>query len=116
MKMTEKAVVEIKKILESAEKETYLRVGIAGMSCKGPAYSFSLDEEYSLEEDILMEQDGLKMVHKKVFSESLDPIVIDYAEIGDRRGFTLTNPLAVVGGCCGGSSGGGGCGSGGCNS
>lgn len=118
MKITESAVSEIGKILNSKEmsaESTYLRVGISGSRCSGPNYSFNLDTEFDSENDVLMVQDGLKIINNKIFSEVLEPVVIDYTEIGDRKGFSFSNPLAVVsGGCCGGGScssgGSGGCG------
>lgn len=114
MKITENAAKEIHKILTAADKSsenTYLRVGIAGSRCSGPVYSFNLDQEFNTDEDDLVEQEGLKIVNEKVFSQPLESVVIDYVEIEGRKGFTFSNPLAVLGGC---SSGG--CGSGGCSS
>lgn len=115
MKITEKAASEIRKILESngnSLETTYLRVGIAGVRCSGPVYSFTLDEEYNQEADDLVEQEGLKLISEKSYSQVLEPVIIDYAEVEDRKGFVFTNPLAVLSGGCGS----GGCGSGGCSS
>ena len=112
MKLTETAVKEINNIMANANVQaSYLRVGIAGMRCSGPVYSFNLDEEYNESEDDLIEQDGLKIINEKTFTQALEPVVIDYAEIGDRRGFTFSNPLAVLGGCSSGGCSSGGCGS-----
>jgi len=115
MNITENAAKEIHKILISKDKSpenTYLRVGIAGVSCSGPVYSFSLDQNFDEANDNLVEQNGLRLVVEKTHTQALESITIDYAEIEDRKGFTFTNPLAVLGGGCGS----GGCGSGGCSS
>jgi len=120
LKLTDKAVGQIKEIIASQNMSldtTNVRVGIRGKSCSGPVYAFGLDEETDPEHDELIVQDGVKIVHHKQFADDLSGVTIDFKEADDKRGFTFSNPLQVLGGCSSGGcgSGGGGCGSGGCS-
>lgn len=116
MKITEKAAQEIHKILENQEKSaenTYLRVGVTGVSCSGATYSFNLNsiDEFNCDEDDLVLQEGLTIVSKKTYADFLESIIIDYVETEDKKGFTFRDPLSVLNTGCGS----GGCGSGGCS-
>jgi len=122
IKLTENAVREIKQIVSSQEMDidkTFVRIGIQSMSCSGPSYAFGLDEETD-EQDVVLEQDSIKIVYDKEYSDLLSNITIDFATIGDSSGFVFNNPLKVLKSSCnsGGSSGGGGgcCGGGSCSS
>lgn len=134
VELTESAVKEIKHIMESQEMPvdaTYVRVGVSGGGCSGFQYAFNLDEVYDQDKDVLLEQDGLKIVVDKRSSLYLEGTSVDWIEDLNRRGFAFKNPNAVrscgcnksfsVGepepsvaeppaGCGGGSCGSGGCG------
>lgn len=117
IKLSEQAVAKVKEIMAEnnmAPETTFLRVGIKGMSCSGPAYSFGFDEEYDTNYDDVVKQDDITVVHNKSYTEALDYVEIDFHDDGVKKGFTFknTNPLNVLKtGGCGGS---GGCGGGGC--
>jgi iron-sulfur cluster assembly accessory protein len=114
LKLTDNAIRQIKEVIASQNMSldlTNVRVGIRGKSCSGPVYAFGLDEEVDLEQDEVSIQDGVKVVHHKQFTDDLNNVTVDFKEVEDRRGFTFSNPLQVLGGC-----GTGGCGSGGCGS
>lgn len=121
--LTQKAIEKIKKVLEENSmdaQKTYVRVGINGMSCSGPAYAFGFDDEFSDETDDLTVQDGLSVVNNKMYSEYLASVEIDYKDESGANGFAFknTNPLQVLAdGCSGGGcgSGGGCCGGGSCS-
>ena len=111
--LTEEAANKVKEIMAAQNmSESYLRVGFRG-SCSGPVYSFSLDEETDLEDELII-QDGIKIVHKKNVTELLAAVTVDFKQTEERSGFVFNNPLQVVSSC---SDGGGGCcGGGGCGS
>ena len=120
IKLTENAVREIKQIVSSQEMDidkTFVRIGIQSMGCSGPSYAFGLDEDTD-EQDVLLEQDSIKIVYDKEYSDLLSNITIDYATLEDASGFVFNNPLKVLkSGCNSGSSNSGGCcGGGSCSS
>jgi Fe-S cluster assembly iron-binding protein IscA len=98
--------------------KTYVRVGINGMTCSGPAYAFGFDDEFSEEVDDLAVQGGLSVVNSKMFSERLSFVEIDYKDESGANGFAFknTNPLQVMADSVGGCGSGGGCCGGGCGS
>lgn len=117
IKLTEKAIDQIKKIVASQEEitleSTFVRVGIRGKNCSGTVYAFGLDDHSDPDIDEISLQDGIKIVHEKQFSKELDSVTVDFKELENDRGFTFVNALQVLSqGCCGG---GGGCGTGGCD-
>jgi iron-sulfur cluster assembly accessory protein len=115
MKLTEKAVVQIKQVMNEQNfdlDKTYIRVGILGQSCSGTVYSLSLDDSFDEIQDDLLNQDDVKIVNNKEITESLSPVVIDFKDEENKKGFIFINPLQVVTGGCGS----GGCGSGTCSS
>lgn len=124
--LTEKAVSQIKQVLAEQNMpidKTYVRAGLQGMSCSGPAYAFGLDDKYDAELDDISLQEGLSVVNRKEFATYLSQVTVDYKDDADKKGFTFKNmnPLQVLnsegscssGGCgsSGGCCGGGGCGS-----
>lgn len=129
IKLTEKAVSQIKQVLAEQNMQvdkTYVRAGLQGMSCSGPAYAFGLDDKYDADLDDISIQQGLSVVNRKEFANYLSQVTVDYKDDADKKGFTFknTNPLQVLnneggcgsggcgsGGCCGGGCCGGGCGS-----
>lgn len=115
IKLTEKAISQIKQVIieqNMPADKTYVRVGLQGMSCSGPAYAFGLDDKYDAEVDDISVQEGLSVVNRKEFAEYLSQVTVDYKDEADKKGFTFknTNPLQVLkneggcgsGGCCGG--------------
>jgi len=98
VELTENAVKEIKHIMETQEMSpdaTYVRVGISGGGCSGFQYTFNLDEAYNEEKDMLLEQDGLKIVVDKRSGLYLEGTTVDWVEDLNRRGFDFKNPNAV---------------------
>lgn len=99
MRITENAVKEILEILKIQNKsvdETYLRVGITGARCSGPIYSFNLEQNFDEKSDDLFCDSGLRIVNDKQYTSVLEAIIIDYAEVDDKKGFTFKNPLTVL--------------------
>jgi iron-sulfur cluster assembly accessory protein len=128
LKIEERAVEEIKRVLEeqSMPIESHaLRVGVSGGGCSGFQYAlnFVKAEEIS-EEDVEIEIQGLRIVVDHRSQPYLAGTEIGFQDGLQGRGFVFNNPMATGGCGCGtsfstaasqgGSCGTGGCGSGGC--
>ena len=90
--LTEKAAVEVKKIIadQKLDPATVLRVGVAGGGCSGFQYSLGFDTAFD------------PMVDKKS-DLVLDGTTLDFHEAIDKRGFTFNNPNAKKSCGCGSS-------------
>lgn len=100
--LTEKAVKEIKHIITDQNmtaETTYVRAGVRGGGCSGFSYVFTLDENRDEAKDILIEQDGLKIVVDKRSALYIEGTTVDFHDSLDKRGFTFQNPNAT--GKCG---------------
>ncbi len=107
VEVTDKAAAELKSLLEEQEKQDHaLRIFVAGMSCCGVQYGMSLENEISEEHDLVVEDNGLKIVMNKDDAEGLENAKIDYVDGPSGKGFIIDNP---DGASCGSSCGGGCC-------
>ncbi|RMF67489.1 MAG: iron-sulfur cluster insertion protein ErpA [Calditrichaeota bacterium] len=103
IKLTEKAVSEIKKILEQEnEPGLFLRVGVQGGGCSGLSYFLSLDKEMRPQDKVL-EEEGVKVVVDAKSAMYLDGTVLDYTDGLMGKGFVFNNPNAVRTCGCGSS-------------
>ena len=102
--VTSLAADKLKGILEEqGEGGAVLRV-IAVPNGPGLQYTMALEEEPK-EDDIVVTQDGLRVVFDSDSAPLLEGSEIDYVEGLMRSGFTITNPNFAPSGC-----GSGGCG------
>ncbi len=98
----------VKELLAQEGKSDHaLRLFVRGMSCSGPAYGMSLDNEPTAE-DTVEEYDGVKIVVDPMSAQYLEGAEVDFVDGLTGRGFTVKNPKLQT------ASGGGGCG-GGCS-
>ncbi|MEM3852139.1 MAG: iron-sulfur cluster assembly accessory protein [Methanomassiliicoccales archaeon] len=109
--MTEKASDKVKDLMAQQDTPVLLRVYMAA-SGGGFKYGMAFDEHADPEEDIELEQNGVKIVVDKESANYLDGTEIDYVETLEGGGFTLNNPNLKVTNGQGCSCGGGGCGCG----
>ncbi|MFT5699824.1 MAG: iron-sulfur cluster assembly protein [Desulforhopalus sp.] len=89
-----------------------LRIALMQGGCSGPSLGLALDEEKPTDE--LFAQQNLTFLVEKDLLKQCGSITVDYANAGNRSGFSITsaNPLPNTGGgCSSGSCGSGGCGS-----
>jgi iron-sulfur cluster assembly accessory protein len=118
--LTERAVTELKDLMQSQEKAAAaLRVWVAGGGCSGLQYGMALDDGSPEEGDQTFEQDGLKIVVDDMSLKYMDGASVDYVDDTFGGGFKIENPNATSSCGCGSSfqteeGQGGGCGSGGC--
>ncbi len=102
--VSETAAGKIQGIMKEQEQEdAALRVLVTGMSCSGPQYMMTLEEEQH-EDDTLLESSGLRILVDPDTATILDGSEIDYLEGLDKSGFTIVNPnMQTGGGGCGGN-------------
>lgn len=93
LNLTEKAIKEIKYILEKEEdKSNFIRFSISGGGCAGFQYSMKLDSNFDNEKDNLIEQEGVKLVFSKRILPFAEGITIDFNDNVNERGFSFDNP------------------------
>lgn len=103
--VSDKAAAEVKKFMttESVPAEQGgLRVSVLPGGCSGFKYSLNI-EERSLEDDVVLEINGVRVFVDGFSMQYLNGITIDYTSSMQGSGFTFSNPNAT-GGCGCGSS------------
>ncbi len=104
--ITEKAVTEIKKIMEENKipADFGLRVGVKGGGCSGFTYSLGFDPS-SREGDTIIELEGLKLFVDGKSLFYLSGTQLDYSSGLNGKGFVFNNPNATKTCGCGESFG-----------
>jgi iron-sulfur cluster assembly protein len=99
--ITERAAQEVVRI--SAEQrnsdpevpeQLYLRLRIVGAGCSGYSTKLDLDPEFNEKNDLVFEQQGVKVVVDKRSILYADGATIDYHEDLNQRGFKVDVPGA----------------------
>ncbi len=92
LKLTDKAVQQVKQILARENLEGYgLRVAVTGGGCSG--FSYGLDfEKDERPGDSVLEMDGFKVYVDASSAKYLNGTVIDYASGLQGAGFKFNNP------------------------
>jgi iron-sulfur cluster assembly protein len=101
--ITERAAVEVHKFIaaEQVSGETAgLRVSVLPGGCSGFKYSLNI-EERSLEDDAVMEVNGVRVFVDGFSMQYLNGVTVDYVTSMQGSGFTFTNPNATGGCGCG---------------
>lgn len=103
--LTEKAASKVKILLEKENKKDYgLRVGVVPGGCSGYMYDIGL-EKSPKENDIVMEDKGVKIFMNPVSVEFMKGSTIDYIESLQNSGFKINNPNVKTSCGCGHSVG-----------
>ena len=89
-------------IKEGGENHAFLRVSINGGGCSGLSYGMNLDHELK-DDDVHLEQHGIKIVVDKISAPALKGTKIDYKQSLLGGGFTIDNPNAIATCGCGSS-------------
>ncbi|TKB27552.1 iron-sulfur cluster assembly accessory protein [Desulfopila sp. IMCC35006] len=111
LEITTQANEKLIEYLQANNISSSLRVAVMQGGCSGPSLGLALDEEKPTDE--LFKRQNLTFLVEKDLLQQCGSIKVDYAEAGNRSGFTITstNPLPDTGGgCSSGSCGSGGCG------
>jgi iron-sulfur cluster assembly protein len=106
IKITAKAVKEVKKIMEENKvPENYgLRVGVKGGGCSGLTYSLGFDAG-SKEGDTTIESNGIKLFVDGKSLFYLSGTLLDFTDGLNGKGFVFNNPNATKTCGCGESFG-----------
>lgn len=92
--LTKKAVEKVKEFQKNMKKEGHgLRIEIIPGGCSGQSYAMDFDEK-STEEDIVIEQDGVKIFVSKNDMELIRGSTIDFLDTMQGAGFRVDNPNA----------------------
>jgi iron-sulfur cluster assembly protein len=101
LSITDLASAKIKEVLEQNNRQgAALRVWVRGMSCSGPAYGMSLEQE-PRPDDTIEELDGLRVFIDPVSAPYVEGAQIDYVDSLMGQGFQITNPNVQSSGGCG---------------
>lgn len=101
--ITDKAADKAKALLAARElPEGALRVFVAGGGCSGYQYGMALARSAE-EDDIVIEQLGVRILVDPESAQYLQGAEIDYVEDVMKSGFSIFNPNATKGCACGSS-------------
>ena len=106
--LTETARKEIGKIIKDNTKledndQTYLRVGVKGGGCSGFSYILDLTGDMKGNDQIVSEQDDIKVICDPQSLLYIDGTEIDFRDEVMGRGFVFENPNATASCGCGSS-------------
>jgi iron-sulfur cluster assembly protein len=96
-KAAEKIVAFMK---EETDKPEYLRVYVQGGGCSGLSYGMSF-EKAKEEDDILIEENGVKILVDSYSQDYLKGANVDYIESLMGAGFKINNPNVTKSCSCG---------------
>jgi len=101
--ITDRAAEKAKALLEARElPDGALRVFVAGGGCSGFQYGMALARSAE-EDDLVLEQQGVKIVIDPESAQYLKGAEIDYVDDIMKSGFSIYNPNAVRSCACGSS-------------
>jgi len=98
-----KAAEKIKEFMnEEDEKAKFLRVYVQGGGCSGLSYGMGF-EKASEEDDIIIEENGVKLLIDSYSIDHLKGANVDYIESLMGSGFKINNPNVTKSCSCGSS-------------
>ena len=103
--LTSEAATQVRSFMAAehlSEEAAGLRVSVMPGGCAGFKYGLNIEEK-PLEDDIIVESDGLKLFVDAFTAQYLEGTQIDYVSNVNGSGFTFDNPSSS-GGCGCGSS------------
>ncbi len=104
LRMTEAAARRINKVVADEKNPALMvRLEVLGGGCSGYQYKFNFDAAFNVDEDILVERDGARLVVDKTSLELLQGSEVDYGESLMEAGFRINNPNASSSCGCGSS-------------
>ena len=101
--VTERAADEVRKFMDAESVSTEsagLRVAVLPGGCSGFKYSLNIEEQ-PLEDDMVVEVNGIRLFVDGFSAPYLTGIIIDYSSSMQASGFTFNNPNATGGCGCG---------------
>jgi iron-sulfur cluster insertion protein len=104
LRLSETAARRIKKVVEDEKNPALMvRLEVAGGGCSGYQYKIGFDSTFDVNEDIVIERDGARLVVDKVSLDLLKGSEVDYGENLMEAGFRVNNPNANSSCGCGSS-------------
>lgn len=91
--LSEKAVVELKRLMQSTP--AFLYISVMGGGCSGYIYELDLEEEPPSENHQIITQDGVSVAVQNADSSMLNGLMLDYEDRLMGGGFKMTNPNAT---------------------
>jgi iron-sulfur cluster assembly accessory protein len=98
--LSARAARRIVDILKAEPAPTALRVAVTGGGCSGFQYNFALDDA-QLDEDLVVERDGAKVLIDPVSLDFLAGAEIDFTDDLIGQAFKINNPNATASCGCG---------------
>ena len=98
--LSDRAARRITDILSKEAAGTMLRVAVTGGGCSGFSYNFALDDA-RLDEDLVVERDGAKVLIDPVSLDFLAGAEIDFTDDLIGQAFKVNNPNATSSCGCG---------------
>jgi iron-sulfur cluster assembly accessory protein len=98
--ISDRAAKRIAAILQAEGRPAALRVAVTGGGCSGFQYNFALDEA-QLDEDLVVERDGAKVLIDPVSLDFLAGAEIDFTDDLIGQAFKVNNPNATASCGCG---------------
>jgi iron-sulfur cluster assembly accessory protein len=95
-----RAAKRIAAILAREDHPTMLRLAVTGGGCSGYSYNFALDEN-RLEDDLLLEEGGARILIDPVSLDFLAGAEIDFTDDLMGQAFKVNNPNATSSCGCG---------------
>lgn len=95
--LTPKARTELKHL--GVYGENFLRIQLVPGGCSGMTYSAAIDTEIGPTDEIIYQEDDLRVVAEEGNSFFLEGLIIDYSDDLIKSGFRFKNPNAS--GSCG---------------
>jgi len=101
--ISDAAANKVKSLLEQEGRDDLcLRVAVQPGGCSGLIYQLYFDER-TLDGDVVVDFDGVKVVVDKTSVPYLDGASIDFEDTIQKQGFTIDNPNAAGSCACGDS-------------
>jgi iron-sulfur cluster insertion protein len=98
--ISDRAAKRISDILRAEGRHAALRVAVTGGGCSGFQYNFALDEA-QLDEDLVVEKGGAKVLIDPVSLDFLAGAEIDFTDDLIGQAFKVNNPNATASCGCG---------------
>ncbi len=99
--ISEKAKTELKQLGVGGSQ--FMRVSIVPGGCSGMSYAASIDSSLGEADEVIYEDDGLRVISDRFSAMYLDGLQIDFSDDLIHSGFRFTNPRATQTCGCGAS-------------
>lgn len=101
--LSKRAAEKVRSLLgQEGRDDLRLRVAVQPGGCSGLIYQLFFDERL-MEEDLVVDFDGVELVVDRMSSPYLDGASVDFEDTIQKQGFTIDNPNAEGSCACGDS-------------